>query len=103
MCIQKQKFTTFLSEIKNFLGVKWFEAECNKVGDTPDPKKTHPIIYAYIKTDSFINKRKSRPGIDIVQNDAMLKVIMLATYLRLIHNSKISDLDGKILKITIKD
>jgi len=102
MRLQKQEINALLLEIKSFFGVKWFEAECDKVGDIPDPKETHPIIYSYIKTDNFIKKKKSLPGLEIVPSNEMLNVIMLASYLRLMHNSKISDLNGNILEITIK-
>lgn len=103
MRLQKQEINALLSEIKSFFGVKWFEAECDKVGDIPDPKETHPIIYSFIKTDNFLKNKKSLPGLEIVSRNEILNVLMLSSYLRLMNKAKISDLNGNILEMTIKD
>jgi len=103
MNLKRRDIEAFLLAIKEFLGREWFQAECNQVGDTPDPKKTHPIIYSCIKTDNFLKNKRPLPGLRIVPRNEILNVLMIASYLRSINKAIICDLNGNALEITTKD
>lgn len=103
MSLKRRDLEAFLLEIEEFLGRDWFQAECDKAGQIPDPQKTHSIIYSCIKTDNFLKHKRSLPGLRIVPRNEILNVFMIASYLRSIKKAVICDLNGNALEITTKD
>lgn len=101
--MNKHAFTTYLNEIKSFFGTEWFQLECDRAGEIPDPRKTHPMIYYWIQTDNYINNKKSHPGLNLVPKYEMLSVFELAQYIRIVVKAKVCDLSGNVLDLIVQD
>lgn len=101
--MQKDGYFELIREIKNFIGEDWFNAECDRAGKHPDSGNTHPLIYSWINTDTYLNEPKSMGGLEIIPRSDMLNILMIGTYFRLIDKSKVCDLNGNILSSTVKD
>lgn len=102
----KQKFISYLNEIKSFLGEEWFQTECDKAGAIPDLIKSpsiHPMIFYWIQTERYINSKASHPDLNLVPKYEMLSVFELAQYIRLVSNAKVCDLSGINLNMTVQD
>jgi hypothetical protein len=103
MEIKKSDLVEFLIEIKQFFGEEWFDSECLKAGNIPDPIKAHPVIYSCIQVKKHLNENEKELGLLYRHDDALINVMMLGSYLRLLDNSMVVDLKGNILERTMKD
>lgn len=101
--MNKHAFNAYLSEVKSFFGTEWFQLECDKAGDIPDPRKTHPMIYYWIQTDNYINKKKPTPSLDLKPKYEMLSVFELAHYIRMVAKAEVCNLAGNVLKVTVQE
>lgn len=101
--MQKDGYIELIREIKNFIGEDWFNAECDKAGKFPDSKNTHPLVFSWINTDYYLKNTKSLRNLEIIPRNDMLNILMIGTYLRLIGKTKVCDLSGNILGMTVKE
>ena len=99
MAFQRQDLGVRLTEIKEFFGKEWFETELGKAGRIPDPKTTHPVIYSWHKTDSFLTNKNPLPGLKLIPRNDLLRIMMLGSYLRSIESASLVDLEGNALLV----
>lgn len=92
----------FLQEIRTFFGDRWFDEYLKKESSLYKIENAHPVIQWWTKVKEMLDRTKHH-DLNVTPMQETLQIIRLGSCLRAIKGVGVIDMNGYLLKTSVKD
>lgn len=100
--MNQSEFKQNLQNLKEFVGPQWLEDKLAAAGKIPDPKATHPFVYAWQQTANYLEGHRV-PGLDLTPRQQILYLMMFAGHVKNIKACPIVDSENRRVDMTTSE